>query len=345
MLLIGHDGGRRRGTVTDPRPAADHLQTRTGGPAMRRVRFAVIPAAGIGTRMLPETRAVPKELFPVGGRPAIDFVLAEAFTAGVEEVIVVSSPRKPALRSYLGACGARDVADWHTDGGLPGGIVHVIDQPEPRGLGDAVRLARDALAGEAFAVLLPDELMLGRGDLLAEMLDVHVRSGRSVVSVMEVGEAEISSYGCVRPIAGPRDGTVLAEGFVEKPARDRAPSRLALTGRYVLDKDVLTHLTALQPESGGEIQLTSALNLAAQHAPLSCVTVRAEHRRVDVGNWSGWLDANELLFAQVSEGDDSPVATARSSPRRMISSGARPNPSGHRHQDTSLVTTGTTEPP
>jgi UTP--glucose-1-phosphate uridylyltransferase len=261
--------------------------------ATARIRVAVLPAAGLGTRMAPGTLAVPKELMPVGGRPAIDFVLDEAFAAGIDEVLVVSSPRKPALRSYLSR---GEIPELRGREHARSGVVRVIDQPEPRGLGDAVRLARDALGGQPFAVLLPDELMLGGEALLARMLELHMSCGGSVIGVMEVSQDEVSAYGCVRPVASALDGVIMAGGFVEKPMPHEAPSRLAIVGRYVLDEDVLARLSDLPAGHNGEVQLTSALDLAAHETPLCCVEVGPSDRRLDVGSWAGWLLANEILF-------------------------------------------------
>ena len=196
---------------------------------MRGVRTAVLPAAGLGTRLLPATRAVPNELFPVGGRPAIEWALSEAAEAGIERVVIVSSPRKSAIEAYL----EREVraADGPVGpatepaGPRPFPRVTVVHQLTPAGLGDAVRVGRAAVGTEPFAVLLPDEILLGGGRLLREMLDGYERTGRSQVSLLSVEPDEISSYGCAELAPGLRqERHVPVAGCVEKPMPAAAPS-------------------------------------------------------------------------------------------------------------------------
>jgi len=262
------------------------------------VRSAVIPAAGLGTRFLPATKAVPKELMPIGDTPAIQIIIDEALGAGIDHIVVVSSRSKPAIEQYfapdpdlieaLRAKGKDDVAerigaigrDWR---------VSITYQDEPRGLGHAVGCARDAVGDEPFAVLLPDELM-GDSSLLAQMCGVCAATGGSVVGVKEVPRDEVSAYGVIVP-AGPMgaDGVIPVADLVEKPAVDAAPSNYILIGRYVLTPDVFDEIERLTPGRGGELQLTDALRAQAARSPFSGVL--STIARYDTGHPVGFLEA------------------------------------------------------
>ena len=267
----------------------------------RRIRTAVIPAAGFGTRMLPATRAVPKELLPVGRKPAIEWVIEEATEAGVDWFVVVSSPRKPAIDAYLLGRNETSVGQeggkWPCTTEIHGGNIELIHQPMARGLGDAVRLAHSILGSEPFALLLPDELLLGGSRLLSAMFEDFERTGQSSVSLLEVEPSEIKAYGCAR--LAPKtfgDERLLVTGCVEKPDPYAAPSSFALSGRYVLGPDVLDLLEGIEADARGEVQITPALDQAAQKNGLAGFVVREEDGRVDVGNWEGWLSANARAF-------------------------------------------------
>lgn len=268
-----------------------------------QVRSAVIPAAGLGTRFLPATKAVPKELMPIGDTPAIQLIIDEAIGAGIDHIVVVSSHSKPAIEQYfrrdpelvaaLRDKGRDDVAeridrigrDWR---------VTITYQDDPRGLGHAVGCARDAVGDEPFAVLLPDELM-GDSSLLAQMNGTCASTGGSVVGVKQVPRDQVSSYGVLDP-SGPIDdaGVIPVRDLVEKPRIEDAPSDYILIGRYVLTPDVFDEIEALRPGAGGELQLTDALRAQAARAPFSGVLSRTE--RYDTGNPVGFLEA-AIAFA------------------------------------------------
>ena len=264
-----------------------------------QVRSAVIPAAGLGTRFLPATKSVPKELFPIGDRPAIQYVIDEALGAGIDHIVIVSSRSKPAIEAYfrpdealeakLEADGKLDVVerlrsigrDWR---------VTVVYQDDPKGLGHAVGCAADAVGDEPFAVMLPDELM-GSSALLAQMNGVCASTGGSVVAALEVPHDQVSSYGVIDP-AGEltADGVIAVKDLVEKPPLDEAPSDYILTGRYVLTADAWPEIAALRPGRGGELQLTDALRAQAARAPFHGVV--SEVSRHDTGNPLGFLTAS-----------------------------------------------------
>lgn len=283
----------------------------TGGLRGSRVRTAVIPAAGHGTRMLPATKSVPKELLPLGERPALQFVLDEAIGAGVEHVIVISSPSKPAISDYLESApdveavlekmGRGDLADELRRIGREVAISIVL-QDEARGLGHAVACAKRAVGDEPFFILLPDELMES-SQLLREMATVYERTRTSVIAVKPMPVEEISRYGVVAPMAdgayqmvdsGDADEELVSrlsffDGVVEKPLPAEAPSNLAIIGRYLLTPDIFDDLDRLEPAAGGEIQLTDALAVQARRRP-SCALTSTIHRR-DIGHPLGWVQA------------------------------------------------------
>ena len=262
------------------------------------VRSAVIPAAGMGTRFLPATKAVPKELMPIGDTPAIQIIIDEALGAGIDHIVVVSSRGKPAIEAYFAADdelvaalrdkGKDDVADRLAAIGRDW-RVSIVYQDNPRGLGHAVGCAREAVGDEPFAVLLPDELM-GDSSLLAQMNGVCLSSGGSVVGVKQVPREQVSAYGVLVP-KGPIDeaGVIPVADLVEKPPVDEAPSEYILIGRYVLTPDVFDEIDRLTPGAGGELQLTDALRAQAARSPFSGVLSHTD--RYDTGNPVGFLEA------------------------------------------------------
>ena len=262
------------------------------------VRCAVIPAAGMGTRFLPATKAVPKELLPIGDTPLLQLVIDEALGAGIDHVVVVSSRSKPAIEAYfedspevikaLELQGRHELADRIRSIGSDWRAT-IVYQDEPRGLGHAVGCAREAVGDQPFAVMLPDELM-GDSSLLAHMNGVCVSSGGSVVGLKRVPMDEVSSYGVIDPLSPvDPDGVVAIGGMVEKPPVAEAPSDLIIIGRYVLTPDVFAEIENLPPGRGGEIQLTDALRIQASRSPFHGVLSDIE--RYDTGNPLGYLKA------------------------------------------------------
>lgn len=277
-----------------------------------QVRSAVIPAAGLGTRFLPATKVVPKELFPIGDQPAIQLVIDEALGAGIDHIVIVSSRGKPAVKEYfepneallakLDESGKDAIAerlraigrDWR---------VSVVYQDNPRGLGHAVGCAQEAVGDEPFAVMLPDEIM-GSSALLAQMNGVCASTGGSVIAAAEVARHQVSAYGVIDP-AGPLsdDGVMSVKDLVEKPPIDEAPSNYIISGRYVLTADAWAEIAALQPGRGGELQLTDALRAQAARSPFHAVV--SDVSRHDTGNPFGFLTASIELGLQNPElGDD-----------------------------------------
>lgn len=267
-----------------------------------QVRSAVIPAAGLGTRFLPATKAVPKELMPIGDTPALQIIIDEALGAGIEHIVVVSSRTKPAIERYfepdpdlvatLRDKGNDAMADRLESIGRDWRVT-IVHQDVARGLGHAVGCAAEAVGDEPFAVMLPDELM-GDSSLLAQMCGVCVSTGGSVVGVKRVPIEEVSSYGVIVPGGAEADGVIPVADLVEKPEPAESPSDQILIGRYVLTPDVFAEIEGLTPGRGGELQLTDALRAQAARAPFSAVVTRTA--RYDTGNPLGFLEA-AIAFA------------------------------------------------
>lgn len=272
-------------------------------PATPPIRTAVVPAAGIGTRMLPASKSVPKELLPIVDRPALQFVVDEAVGAGVDHLVIVTSSSKPAIRHYfepsaevdriLRAQGRADVADRLARIGRDVRVTFV-EQDQARGLGHAVGCARAAVGDQPFFVMLPDELMAD-SSLLVDLAAEVAESGVGAVALKRVPPADVVRYGIVDPVGDVRvndrvnDQRVRFVEVVEKPSANEAPSDLAIIGRYALTPDIFDDIASLRPAASGEIQLTDALAAQGRRSPLVGVISRVGRR--DVGNPLGWLQA------------------------------------------------------
>lgn len=263
-----------------------------------RVHTAVVPAAGLGTRFLPATKAVPKELLPIIDQPALQLIIDEAVGAGVDHMVIVTSRSKPAIEAYfepnpeiitkLRSSGRDAMADRLESIGRDVKVSFAY-QDEPRGLGHAVGCAAEAVGDEPFAVLLPDELM-GSSALLDQLARLCESTGGSVVGLKEVPHELVGSYGVIDPIGGlDEHGVIAVRDLVEKPKPVDAPSNLIIVGRYVLTPDVFGEIERLQPGAGGEIQLTDALRAQAARSPFHGVV--SDVQRYDTGNPFGWLTA------------------------------------------------------
>ncbi|MCM2414114.1 UTP--glucose-1-phosphate uridylyltransferase GalU [Streptomyces sp. RKAG290] len=269
---------------------------------MRKIQKAVIPAAGLGTRFLPATKATPKEMLPVVDKPAIQYVVEEAAAAGLSDVLMITGRNKRALedhfdRNYeLESALTRKGDDERlvrVQESSDLATMHYVRQGDPRGLGHAVLCAEPHVGDEPFAVLLGDDLIDPRDPLLARMTEIQEREGGSVVALMEVAPEQIHLYGCAAVEATAESDVVRVTGLVEKPESGDAPSNLAVIGRYVLDPAVFGVLRETQPGRGGEIQLTDALQqLAADEklgGPVHGVVFRG--RRYDTGDRGDYLRA------------------------------------------------------
>lgn len=268
----------------------------------QRPRKAVIPVAGLGTRFLPATKAVPKEMLPVVDRPAIEYIVEEAVRAGLSDVLMVTGRGKGAIEDHFDgqpeierALDAKGDEQRRQRVDLSSDIeVHFVRQGTPKGLGHAVLCGRSHVGQEPFAVLLGDDMIDARDHLLEQMLSVQAERGGSVVALMEVPREQVSLYGCaaIDP-ADEGEDVVRVTGLVEKPPVAEAPSNLAVIGRYVLHPRVFEVLESTEPGRGGEIQLTDALLTLAQAdgegAGITGVVFRG--RRYDTGDRLDYLKA------------------------------------------------------
>ncbi|MEU5046102.1 UTP--glucose-1-phosphate uridylyltransferase GalU [Streptomyces griseorubiginosus] len=262
----------------------------------RTVRKAVVPAAGLGTRFLPATKATPKEMLPVVDKPAIQYVVEEAAAAGLDDVLMVTGRHKRAIEDHfdqafeleqaLAAKGDAVRLDAVRDPARLANIHH-IRQGEPLGLGHAVLCARRHVGQEPFAVLLGDDLIDPRETLLSSMLEVRERYAGSVVALMEVPREQIHLYGCAAVAPTGEEGVVRVTGLVEKPSPEAAPSAYAVIGRYVLDPAVFDALDRTPPGRGGEIQLTDALQSLAAGGTVHGVVF--DGLRYDTGDKGDYL--------------------------------------------------------
>lgn len=263
----------------------------------RPLRKAVFPVGGLGTRFLPATKALPKEMLPVVDRPLIQYAVDEAIEAGIEQMIFVTGRGKSAIEDHFDiayelettmAARGKSLEILEATRLKPGAVAYVRQQ-EPMGLGHAVWCARDIVGEEPFAVLLADDFMLGRPGCLKQMVDAYDRVGGNLICAMEVPESATDKYGIITP--GARDGALTqVQGLVEKPALGTAPSNLAVIGRYILQPDVMRVLEAQEAGAGGEIQLTDAMARMIGTQPFHGLTF--DGVRYDCGDKAGFIEAN-----------------------------------------------------
>lgn len=272
-----------------------------------KVTTAVIPAAGLGTRFLPATKAQPKEMLPVVDKPAIQYVVEEAVRAGMDDILIITGRGKRSLEDhfdrnfeleyFLGERGKLQQRDELVDIAELADI-HYVRQGEPLGLGHAIGVARKHVGDRPFAVLLGDEWMRADVGLLEGMVETYERYNRSVIALMEVSPTEVSRYGCVKP-EPVSDGLVQILDMVEKPDPAVAPSNLAIMGRYILTPEIFDALERIEPGSGGELQLTDAIALLLQEQAVYGYTFT--HGRYDTGQV---LDYLKVIVELASERDD-----------------------------------------
>ena len=261
------------------------------------IRKAVFPVAGLGTRFLPATKAIPKEMLPIVDSPLIQYAVNEAREAGIEQMIFVTGRGKSAIEDHFDI--AYELEKTMTERGKdlsvleptrlgPGNCAYVRQQ-EPMGLGHAIWCARDIVGNEPFAIFLPDEFMHGSPGCMAQMVDAYHRLGGNIISVLEVPKDKVSSYGVIAP--GKSDGAVTEVlGLVEKPKAEDAPSNLILSGRYILQPEVMQVLAGQAKGAGGEIQLTDAMAQMIGQQPFNAVTF--DGKRYDCGSKVGYIEAN-----------------------------------------------------
>ncbi|UKS30030.1 UTP--glucose-1-phosphate uridylyltransferase GalU [Paenibacillus sp. HWE-109] len=271
---------------------------------MKKIRKAIIPAAGLGTRFLPATKAQPKEMLPIVDKPAIQYIVEEAIESGIEDIIIVTGRNKRAIEDHFDKSvelemmlaekgntklleivqSVSNLAD-----------VHYIRQKQPLGLGHAILCARKFIGDEPFAVLLGDDILQSSPPGLKQMMNIYEQTESSVIAVQEVPWADVSKYGIVSPAAA-RENYQLIADLVEKPERDQAPSNLAVIGRYIIMPEIFGILERQEPGRGGEIQLTDALRVLNREQQMAAYLMQAE--RYDVGDKMGYIEATIELALQ-----------------------------------------------
>ncbi len=282
---------------------------------IKPVRKAVFPVAGLGTRFLPATKVMPKEMLPIGDRPLIQHVYEEARDAGIEEFIFVTGRHKnmlqehfdyqPELMKTLKTRGKDDMLEKVRDSEMPEGKLFTTRQAKPLGLGHAIWCARKLIGDEPFAIILPDDLVLNDTGCLSQMVETYNEKGGNVIAVKDVPREETNKYGIVD--IGKEDGKIIeVKGLVEKPDADKAPSTTSVVGRYILQPEVLDYLAAFETGAGNEIQLTDSM--AKLIGSQAFHGLKFDGKHYDCGSRLGFIEANigygladKKIGAQVKE--------------------------------------------
>ena len=288
--------------------------------ARKPIRKAVFPVAGLGTRFLPATKAIPKEMLPIIDRPLIQYAVDEAREAGIEQLIFVTGRGKTAIVEHFDMAfelettmkdRAKTLEVLEPTRIQPGNLV-TVRQQVPLGLGHAIWCARAIVGDEPFAIFLPDELMIGSPGCMKQMVDAYNEVGGNLISVLEVPEDEVSSYGVIAPGArgkGASGALTEVTGLVEKPRREEAPSNLIISGRYILQPEVMRVLEGQEKGAGGEIQLTDAMAQMIGQQPFHAVTFGG--KRYDCGSKTGFVEATLAIALQREDMADEVRAIAR----------------------------------
>ncbi|AWB44502.1 UTP--glucose-1-phosphate uridylyltransferase [Paenibacillus sp. CAA11] len=262
-----------------------------------KIRKAVIPAAGLGTRFLPATKAQPKEMLPIVDKPAIQYIVEEAIHSGIESIIIVTGRNKKSIEDHfdknmeleqllLEKGKVSMLKQIQEISGVPG--IHFIRQKEPLGLGHAILCAQQFIGNEPFAVLLGDDIIESKVPALRQMIELHEQTGKQVLGVKPVAASEVDKYGIVNPAENDEE-IYQVRGLVEKPPVGSAPSNLAIVGRYILSPSIFSMLEQIDRGAGGEYQLTDALQLMNEIE--SMLALELDGERYDIGDKLGYLKA------------------------------------------------------
>ncbi|MGD6842354.1 UTP--glucose-1-phosphate uridylyltransferase GalU [Bacillus infantis] len=270
------------------------------------VRKAIIPAAGLGTRFLPATKAQPKEMLPIAGKPAIQYIVEEAAASGIEDIIIISGRGKRAIEDHFDkSYELEETLAKQNKHELLEAVkavsnlanIHYVRQKEPKGLGDAIYCARSYIGAEPFAVMLGDDVFQGERPCLSELLQAHHQYGGTVAGVQEVAAEELCKYGVVEPEKFIDRQLMKLKSLVEKPPKGLEPSSYALMGRYILPPEIFSILETLPPGANKEVQLTDAIRFLAGITPVYGVVLSGN--RYDIGDRMGFLKANiEMAMLQ-----------------------------------------------
>lgn len=264
-----------------------------------KIRKAIIPAAGLGTRFLPATKALPKEMLPIVDKPTIQYIVEEAVASGIEDIIIISGRGKRSIEDHFdqtyeledALIKKNKLSLFHEVQKITNlANIHYIRQKEPKGLGHAINCARTFVGNEPFAVLLGDDIVMSEKPCLQQLIEVFNRYHSSIVGVQKVSEDEVSQYGIIKPKGSEIDENILnIETLVEKPKKEEAPSQYAILGRYILRPEIFSILNTLPPDSSGEVQLTEAIRILNERQAVYAYQFHG--RRYDIGNKLGFIRA------------------------------------------------------
>lgn len=265
---------------------------------MKKIRKAIIPAAGLGTRFLPETKAMPKEMLPVVDKPAIQLIVEEAIASGITDILIIIGKGKRAIEDHfdsntelelnLESKGKDEMLKSVKE--TNGLNIYFKRQEHPNGLGDAVHTAKSFVGEDPFVIMLGDDLMTDETPLTKQLIDSYEETGSSTLAVMKVPHEDTSKYGVINPAKEVSDGLYDVTNFVEKPNPEDAPSDLAIIGRYLLTADIFDILENTKPGKGNEIQLTDAIDTLNKKGKVYAHEFKGD--RYDTGNKFGWLQTN-----------------------------------------------------
>lgn len=273
----------------------------------KKVTKAVIPAAGLGTRFLPETKALPKEMLPIVDTPTIQFIVEEAKKSGIRDIVIVIGKGKRSIEDHFDANPEleQNLEERHKTNMLEtirktnDMNIYFIRQSHPRGLGDAIYTARSFISNEPFVVMLGDDVMEDKVPLTKQLMDSYQKTGASTLAVKRVAHQDISKYGVIDPSEEVQPGLFNVKKFVEKPAPEKAPSDLAIIGRYLLTPEIFGILENAKPDASGEIQLTSAIDTLNKTQRVFAHEFKGQ--RYDTGNKLSWLKTNIIFGLQHPE--------------------------------------------
>ena len=277
-----------------------------------KVRKAIIPAAGLGTRFMPVTKAMPKEMLPIVDKPTIQFIVEEAKKSGIEDILIVTGKNKrpiedhfdsnPELEQNLQEKGKTGLLKMSQEITHLGINIYYTRQPYPAGLGDAIARGRSFVGNEPFVVMLGDDLMMDKVPLTKQLIDRYNETSASTIAVMPVPHKEVYKYGIIEPDTEIKPGLINVKSFVEKPAIDQAPSDYAIIGRYLLTPDIFPILAEQKPDKGGEIQLTDAINTMNKTQRVLAHVFNGD--RYDVGNKLSYLETSIIYGLKHPETKD-----------------------------------------
>ena len=277
-----------------------------------KVRKAIIPAAGLGTRFMPVTKAMPKEMLPIVDKPTIQFIVEEAKKSGIEDILIVTGKNKrpiedhfdsnPELEQNLQEKGKTGLLKMSQEITHLGINIYYTRQPYPAGLGDAIARGRSFVGNEPFVVMLGDDLMMDKVPLTKQLIDRYNETSASTVAVMPVPHKEVYKYGIIEPDIETKPGLINVKSFVEKPAIDQAPSDYAIIGRYLLTPEIFPILAEQKPDKSGEIQLTDAINTMNKTQSVLAHVFNGD--RYDVGNKLSYLETSIIYGLKHPETKD-----------------------------------------